>query len=205
MFFNRRGLVYLATGALTTAAGMVNALTGANAQSTATSSGTAKASSGSAHIFSFPALKGGDIHLADLKGKVVLVVNTASYCGFSNQFKDLETLWTQYKDQGLVVIGVPANDFGNQEPGTSEDIAQMCSTEFGVDFPMTAKQVVKGEGAHPFYKWAAKQRPGDVPRWNFFKYLIGKDGSLIGAFGTMTNPLDRSVVTTIEVALSSGS
>ncbi len=199
MFFNRRGLVFLATGVLTTAAGILRTMTPAVAQSTAS---TPKASAGSAHIFSFPGLKGGEIKLADFQGKVVMIVNTASYCGFTNQFKDLETLYKRYQDKGFVVLGVPSNDFGNQEPGSAEDIAAFCSTEYGVDFPMTGKQIVKGEGAHPFYKWAARQRPSDVPRWNFFKYIVDREGRLVGAFGTTTAPLDRSIITAVEVTLS---
>ena len=143
------------------------------------------------------------IHLNDYDGKVVMIVNTASFCGFTNQFKELQALYQRYQDKGFVIIGVPSNDF-NQEPGSADDIAQFCSSEYGVSFPMTAKLAIKGENAHPFYKWAAKQS-GETPRWNFFKYLVGKDGQLIATFGTTTGPADKSVILAVESALSVGS
>ena len=198
---DRRKLTFVLTGALVAVLGFFRQLMPASAQGVSTRKGPANASSGSAHLFSFPGLKGGTIALNDYTGKVVMIVNTASFCGFTNQFKDLEALYERYKAKGFVVIGVPSNDF-NQEPGSSEDIAQFCSSEYGVTFPMTAKLAVKGEAAHPFYKWAAKQGLADGPKWNFFKYLVGRDGGLIGAYGTMTAPNDPGIIAAIERGLS---
>ena len=199
--FDRRKLMFAFTGTLVALFGVLRQFMPASAQGISTKRAPTNASSGSAHLFSFPGLKGGSIALNDYAGKVVMIVNTASFCGFTNQFKELEALYERYKAKGFVVIGVPSNDF-NQEPGSSEDIAQFCSSEYGVTFPMTAKLAVKGEAAHPFYKWAAKQGLAEGPKWNFFKYLIARDGSLIGAYGTMTAPNDPSVVAAIQAALA---
>lgn len=202
--FDRRKLIYLVTGSLVAVTGALRQLTPASAQAISVRRGPANVSTGSAHLYSFPGLKGGTIALNDYAGKVVMVVNTASFCGFTNQFKDLEALYERYKDRGFVVIGVPSNDF-YQEPGSAEQIAEFCSSEYHVTFPMTAKLAVKGESAHPFYKWAAKQGAGDGPRWNFFKYLVGKDGSIVGAFGTTVSPSDPSIIKAIETELAAGS
>jgi glutathione peroxidase len=114
--------------------------------------------------FSFPALAGGDIRLADYAGRPLLVVNTASLCGFTPQYAGLQELWTEFRDRGLMIIGVPSNDFGGQEPGGATEIAQTAQHQYGVTFPIAAKAVVKGPNAHPFYKWAAEARPKDVPQ-----------------------------------------
>jgi glutathione peroxidase len=129
-----------------------------------------------AYAFSFPALTGGDIRLADYAGRPLLVVNTASLCGFTPQYAGLQELWTEFRGRGLMIIGVPSNDFGAQEPGGPNEIAQTAQQHYGVTFPIAAKATVKGPNAHPFYKWAADARPKDVPRWNFHKYLVGRDG-----------------------------
>ena len=157
---------------------------------------------GSAHDFSFTAIDGAPLPLSGFKGKPVLVVNTASQCGLTPQYSGLESLWSKYKDKGLVVLGVPSNDFGAQEPGTEDEIRTFCETRFSVDFPMTAKTVVKGEGAHPFYQWAKKElgEPAE-PKWNFHKLLVGKDGEILDAFGSRTEPLDSAVTAAIEQAL----
>ena len=156
----------------------------------------------SAHDFEFTAIGGEPLPLASYKDKVVLVVNTASECGLTPQYDGLEQLWRDYKDKGLVVLGVPSNDFGAQEPGSEAQIQDFCRTSFGVDFPMTSKQVVKGEGAHPFYRWA-KERLGEAgePRWNFHKILIGKDGEPIAGIGSRTEPTAPEVKQAIEQAL----
>src|SRR5260370_29365381 len=120
-----------------------------------------------AYAFSFPALAGGDIKLADYAGRPLLVVNTASLCGFTPQYGGLQELWTEFHDRGLTIIGVPSNDFGGQEPGGATEIAETAQHQYGVTFPIAAKAVVKGPNVHPFYKWAADARPKDVPRWNF--------------------------------------
>ena len=155
-----------------------------------------------AHDYSFDAINGGALPLTSFKDKVVLVVNTASKCGLTPQYDGLEKLYSDYKDKGLVVLGVPCNQFMGQEPGTEAEIQTFCSTTFGIDFPMTAKVDVKGEGAHPFYKWAeAELGEPAVPVWNFHKILIGKDGQAIRAFGPRTEPLDDEVTGAIKAAL----
>lgn len=155
-----------------------------------------------AHSFAFTSIDGTQLPLSGFKGKAVLVVNTASACGLTPQYKGLEALWKGYRDRGLVVLGVPCNDFGAQEPGTEGEIKIFCETRFGVDFPMTAKAHVIGAAAHPFYQWAAAELgEGSTPRWNFHKYLVAKDGSLAGVFGSRTDPEAAEVKAAIEAAL----
>ena len=157
----------------------------------------------SAHDYSFKTIDGGDLPLSSFKGKAVLIVNTASACGLTPQYEALEALYRKYRDQGLVVLGVPANDFGRQEPGTEAEIKQFCTVKYDVDFPLTSKEVVVGEGAHPFYRWAASERGADAaPKWNFHKYLIGKDGAIKAVFGSRTVPDAPEVVAAIETALA---
>ncbi len=155
-----------------------------------------------AYGFSFTGIDGKPMPLSDFRGKAVLVVNTASKCGLTPQYEGLEQLWRDYRDKGLVVLGVPSNDFAGQEPGTEAEIAGFCSLTYGVDFPMTAKNTVKGKGAHPFYAWA-RERLGEAaePTWNFHKILIGKDGRPIAAFAPRTNPQDEVLTQAIEAAL----
>lgn len=156
----------------------------------------------SAYDFAFDSLDGQPLPLTTFKDKVVLVVNTASKCGLTPQYDGLEKLYSAYKDKGLVVLGVPCNQFAGQEPGTAEEIQTFCSTTFGIDFPMTAKVDVKGDTAHPFYKWAeAELGEPAAPVWNFHKILIGKQGEAIRAFGPRTEPLDGEVTAAIEAAL----
>jgi glutathione peroxidase len=155
-----------------------------------------------AYAFSFPALEKGDIKLADYAGQPLVVVNTASLCGFTPQYAGLQQLWTEFHDRGLMIVGVPSNDFGGQEPGSASDIAETAQHEYGVTFPIAAKTVVKGPNAHPFYKWAADLRPKDVPRWNFHKYLIGRDGNIAEVFPESVEPTDTRVKTTIARALA---
>ena len=155
-----------------------------------------------AFAFSFPALAGGEIRLADYAGRPVLVVNTASLCGFTPQYAGLQQLWTEFHDRGLMIVGVPSNDFGAQEPGGAAEITETAQHQYGVTFPMTAKAVVKGANAHPFYKWAANARPNEVPRWNFHKYLIGRDGYIAEVFPESVDPLDTRVKTAIARALA---
>jgi glutathione peroxidase len=156
----------------------------------------------SAYAFSFPALDGGDIRLGDYTGRPLLVVNTASLCGFTPQYAGLQELWTQFHDRGLMMIGVPSNDFGGQEPGGAKEIAETAQHQYGVTFPIAAKAVVKGPNAHPFYKWAADVRPKDVPRWNFHKYLIGRDGYIAEVFPETIEPLNTRLKTAIARALA---
>ena len=154
-----------------------------------------------AYAFSFPALTGGDIRLADYAGRPLLIVNTASLCGFTPQYAGLQQLWTEFHDRGLMIVGVPSNDFGGQEPGGAAEIAETAQHQYGVTFPIAAKAVVKGSNAHPFYKWAADLRPKDVPRWNFHKYLIGRDGNIADVFPESVEPMDTHVKTSIARAL----
>jgi len=153
-----------------------------------------------AYAFSFKDLNGGDLRLAHHAGKPILIVNTASLCGYARQFSGLETLWTRYRERGLLVVGVPSNDFGGQEPGGADDI-QRAATAHGVTFPLMAKVDVKGETAHPFYRWAALQRPLETPRWNFHKYLVGREGLIAGAYASAVEPQDPRVVSAIESEL----
>ena len=155
-----------------------------------------------AHDFEFTAIDGTPLPLSKFEGKVVLVVNTASECGLTPQYEGLERLWRDYRDRGLVVLGVPSNDFGAQEPGTEAQIQEFCRANFSVDFPMTSKAVVKGEGTHPFYRWA-KERLGEAgePRWNFHKILIGKEGEPVAGIGSRTEPTDPAVIEAVEQAI----
>jgi glutathione peroxidase len=155
-----------------------------------------------AYAFSFPALEGGDIRLAEQAGHPLLIVNTASLCGFTPQYTGLQQLWTEFHGRGLFIIGVPSNDFGSQEPGGASEIAETAQHQYGVTFPIAAKAVVKGPNAHPFYRWAAEARPRGVPRWNFHKYLIGRDGYIADVFPETVEPTDTRVKTAIARALA---
>lgn len=157
-----------------------------------------------AHDFEFTSIEGEPLPLSRFKGKAVLVVNTASLCGFTHQYGDLQQTWERYRDRGLVVLGVPSNDFGGQEPGTAAEIKKFCEINFDVDFPMTTKVRVKGAKAHPFYRWSAQTLGSDAtPRWNFHKYLIGPDGRLVDWFSTQTKPTSAKVTKAIEAQLAS--
>ena len=155
-----------------------------------------------AHDYSFTAIDGRPLELKHFAGKAVLVVNVASYCGFTPQYTDLQDLHETYGSKGLVVLGVPSNDFGAQEPRGEAEIAKFCDSVYGVTFPLTAKQTVIGPDAHPLYKWIAAQAgEGAAPKWNFHKYLIGKDGSLVGAWPSRVRPGGSEIVEAIEGAL----
>jgi glutathione peroxidase len=158
---------------------------------------------GRATDFAFTAIDGAPLPMTRFAGKVVLVVNTASFCGFTKQYDGLQKLYDTYKDRGLVVLGVPANDFGEQEPGSNTEIAQFCQGAFNITFPLTEKVSVQGATAHPFYRWAATVLgDGAAPKWNFHKYLVGADGRLIMSFATAVEPGDRRIATAIEAALA---
>ncbi|WFU21587.1 glutathione peroxidase [Bradyrhizobium sp. CB1717] len=156
----------------------------------------------SAYAFSFPALSGDDIRLAAFTGKPLLVVNTASLCGYTPQYAGLQELWGEFRERGLTVIGVPSNDFGSQEPGGAGEITETAHHQYGVTFPIAAKAVVIGAKAHPFYKWAAEARPREVPRWNFHKYLIGRDGYIAEVFPSAVEPTDTRVKTAVAKTLA---
>lgn len=161
------------------------------------------AAEGTAYNFDFPGIDGGTIRLADWRGKVILVVNTASFCGYTKQYAGLQQLWSTYESQGLVVLGVPSNDFGGQEPKAEGEIKKFCEGAFGVTFPLAAKQTVIGDGAHPFYAWAARVAgSGGVPKWNFHKYLIGRDGGMLMSFNATVAPQSPELRGAIETALA---
>ena len=146
-------------------------------------------------------LKGGATDLCQYAGKVVLIVNTASYCGFTGQYEGLEALYQKYRERGLVVLGVPSNDFGAQEPGTDAQVADFCERTYKVRFPMLAKTVVSGPQAAPLYKGLAAAT-GQAPGWNFHKYLLGRDGKAVGSFHSDFAPEDGRLVAAVEKALA---
>ena len=148
--------------------------------------------------FQFKSIEGDTINLNNYKGKVLVVVNVASRCGFTNQYEDLQKIWTKYKNDNFVVIGVPTNNF-KQEPGSNAKIKDFCETNFGIDFPMSEKVDVLGDNAHPFYKWAKLNfGNGAVPKWNFHKIVINKKGKVASTFGSLTNPSSKKFVSFIE-------
>ncbi|GBQ15820.1 glutathione peroxidase [Swaminathania salitolerans] len=149
-----------------------------------------------------PALGTGTIPLSEFRGKVVLIANTASKCGFTPQYEGLQHLWSRYAKDGLVVLGVPSNDFGQQEPGTASEIEQSCSRNYGVSFPMAAKSVVKGPAATPLFRWLARE--GGMlsrPRWNFYKYVVSREGKLVDWFTPLTSPDSPRMKKVIQRAL----
>ena len=151
--------------------------------------------------FSFKGVEGNSINLAEYKEKVILVVNVASRCGFTNQYEGLQDLWSKYKDKGLIVIGVPSNNF-RQEPGSNKEIKDFCETTFGIDFPISEKLSVVGDKAHPFFVWAKKNYgPGAIPKWNFHKIIIGKNGKVANTFASITSPSSKRFISLIEKEL----
>ena len=155
-----------------------------------------------AHDFSFVSIDGDDLPLSQFAGKVVLVVNTASQCGFTPQYVGLQQLYEDYQDQGLVVLGVPSNDFGRQEKGTAKQIKEFCRVNFDISFPMTDKTIVKGAGAHPFYQWLGEELGMFAqPRWNFHKYLISRDGRAVNWFASTTRPQSPKLLAAVKDAL----
>jgi glutathione peroxidase len=145
------------------------------------------------HDFSATTIDGVEQQLADYKGKVVLVVNTASQCGFTPQYGGLEKLYEQYAERGLVVLGFPCDQFGHQEPGTEDEIASFCETSFGVTFPMYSKVEVNGKNAHPLYQWLKTEKKGVLGgaiKWNFTKFLVDPEGNVVQRYGSATKPED---------------
>ncbi len=157
-------------------------------------------------IYDFEALsiEGKPAHLDTQRGKVLLIVNTASACGFTPQFAGLESLWNDYKDKGLVVVGFPSNQFGHQDPGSNDEIASFCQLNYGVSFPMMAKVDVNGSDAHPLWKWLTAEAPGFLGtkgiKWNFTKFLVGKDGQVLKRYAATDKP--ESLKKDIEAALA---
>lgn len=158
------------------------------------------------NVYDFKAekLEGGEQSLAEYQGKVLLIVNTASKCGFTPQFDGLEKVFEKYKDQGLVVLGFPCNQFASQDPASNSEIGEFCQRNYGVSFPMYAKIDVNGKNAHPLYKYLTKEAKGilgtEAVKWNFTKFLVGRDGNVIDRFATATKPED--MVKDIEKALA---
>jgi glutathione peroxidase len=157
----------------------------------------------SAHDFDFKTIDGKPLPMRQFAGKAVLVVNVASFCGLTPQYSDLQKLHEAFGPKGLVVLGVPSNDFGAQEPKTEPEIAKFCETSYGVTFPMTSKEKVIGVGAHALYRWVVAQAGEDAaPKWNFHKYLIGKKGELLETFGSRVSPAAPEIKKSIEQALA---
>ena len=153
------------------------------------------------HDFSIESISGGDISLADYKNKVVLLVNTASQCGFTPQYAGLQKIYDRYKDDGFVVLGVPSDDF-NQELSSDDDVKKFCEIIYGVNFPLTSIQKIKGDSAHPLYKWISGNTSViGQPRWNFHKYLISKEGQVLNWFSSMTSPTSDGLLKQVEQAL----
>jgi len=154
--------------------------------------------------FEFTSLKGKPMPLSEYADKPVIIVNTASKCGFTPQYKGLEEVWQRHKADGLVMLGVPSNDFAGQEPGSSMEIEQFCEINFGVDFPLTEKVHVKGTEAHPLFNWLGEQGGFlSKPRWNFYKYFIGRDGKLKDWFASTTTPDSAKFTRAVEKLLES--
>ena len=151
-----------------------------------------------AYNFSFKGIEENSINLKDYKGKTLVIVNVASRCGFTNQYEDLQKLWSNYRDKGVVVIGIPSNNF-KQEPGSNKEIKKFCESAFGVDFPMAEKTDIIGKNAHPFFKWAKKNYGiSAVPKWNFHKIVIDKNGRISNTFTSITKPYSKKFINFIE-------
>ena len=151
--------------------------------------------------FKINSITGETIHLSDYKDKVILIVNTASYCGFTPQYTELQKLWDKYKLKGLVVLGVPSNSF-NQEKKKDSDVKDFCEVNFNVDFPMTSITKVKGDDAHEIYKWARDNYgKSAIPKWNFYKILINKDGKIEQTYSSLTKPMSNKIIKKIEEIL----
>ena len=142
------------------------------------------------------------VHLKEYKNKTILLVNVASQCGFTKQYSSLQTLYDKYKNQGLIVMGVPSNQFGGQEPGSNDEIKDFCETNFNITFPITDKVDVKGDNAHQIYLWAKKNHgKSTIPKWNFHKILINKDGKIQDTFNSFVDPLSKKIINQIESIL----
>ncbi len=151
-----------------------------------------------AYDFKFKSIEGSFINLSEYKNKVIVVVNVASRCGYTPQYEDLQTIWSDYKDKGLIIIGVPTNNF-KQEPGSNAEIKKFCETNFGISFPITEKTNVIGSEAHPFYKWAKNNHGiSAIPKWNFHKIIINKQGKVSDTFASFTKPTSKKFISYIE-------
>ena len=155
-------------------------------------------SSTNAYDYEFKSIDGDKIKLSDYKGKVIVVVNVASRCGYTPQYEGLQSLWSNYKNKDVIVLGVPTNNF-RQEPGSNKEIKDFCESNFGITFPMTEKISVIGSNSHPFYKWAKEDYGiGAIPKWNFHKIIIGKEGKIVDTFSSITKPSSKKFLKIIE-------
>lgn len=155
-----------------------------------------------AYDFNFTSIEEEPLPLAQYRGKPILVVNTASFCGYTPQYTGLQRLWDAYRERGLIVLGVPSNDFGEQEPGTGQQIRALCDT-FSVSFPLSRREAVIGRDAHPFYRWVAAELGEDfLPRWNFHKYLVDRTGALTGSWPSQVEPMSAEIRQAVETALA---
>ena len=151
--------------------------------------------------FKIQKITGEIINFKDYKNKVILIVNTASYCGFTKQYSELQNLWNKYKAEGLVVIGVPSNSF-NQEKSKDEEVKTFCNVNFNIDFPLTTITNVRGDNAHEIFKWAKKNHGSSaVPKWNFYKILVNKEGKIADTFSSLTKPMSNKITSKIESLL----
>ncbi len=158
----------------------------------------ASGSSTNAYDYEFKSIDGDKIKLSDYKGKVIVVVNVASRCGYTPQYEGLQSLWSNYKNKDVIVLGVPTNNF-RQEPGSNKEIKDFCESNFGITFPMTEKISVLGNNSHPFYKWAKEDYGiGAIPKWNFHKIIIGKEGKIVDTFSSITKPSSKKFLKIIE-------
>ena len=152
-----------------------------------------------AYDFQFKDLDGSVLKLSEYKGKIIVAVNVASQCGFTKQYEDMQNIWEKYQSKGIIILGIPSNDFGNQEPGNSKEIKNFCEAKFGISFPMTEKISVIGQNAHPFYVWARENHgKSAVPKWNFHKIIIGKDGKVAETFSSITRPSSKRFIKVLE-------
>ena len=157
-----------------------------------------------AYDYKFNDLDGSELNLNKFKNKVIVVVNVASQCGFTKQYEDMQKVWDNYQDRGVVMLGVPSNDFGKQEPGTSKEIKNFCEAKFGITFPMTEKVSVKGSEAHPFYIWARENYgKSAIPKWNFHKIIIDKNGKIAETFSSITNPSSKKFIEVLDRLIKS--
>ena len=152
-----------------------------------------------AYDFSFRDLDGSELKFSEYKNKIIVVVNVASECGFTSQYEDLQKVWEDFQKKDVVIIGVPSNDFGGQEPGSNNEIKNFCEAKFGITFPMTEKVSVKGSSAHPFYQWAKKNHgKSALPKWNFHKIIIGKEGKIKDPFSSIVRPSSKKFIKSLN-------
>ena len=152
-----------------------------------------------AYDFTFNDLDGSLLSLNNFKGKVIVAVNVASQCGFTKQYEDMQEIWEKYQSRGVIMLGIPSNDFGNQEPGTNNEIKNFCEAKFGITFPMTEKVIVKGINAHPFYIWAKENHgKSSIPKWNFHKIIVDKNGKVADTFSSFIKPTSKKFLKSLE-------